>query len=97
MRPVYFRCLGFASERRGWAGTLTVGKTLFETNDGQNWTQFRNGLPNGVSVSWITVQKHFHDIAISTYGRGLWILLRIYNPLRIFSVTENQIIKMQID
>lgn len=49
----------------------------YSLNDGQNWTQFRNGLPNGVSVSWITVQKHFHDIAISTYGRGLWILPNI--------------------
>jgi photosystem II stability/assembly factor-like uncharacterized protein len=31
---VYFRCLGFASATRGWAGTLTTSKTLFETHDG---------------------------------------------------------------
>jgi hypothetical protein len=25
-------------------------------------------------VSWIVVQKQFHDVAISTYGRGLYVL-----------------------
>jgi photosystem II stability/assembly factor-like uncharacterized protein len=43
--PVYFRCLAFASKQRGWAGTLTRGRTLFETKDGgQSWTQV-TGLP----------------------------------------------------
>jgi hypothetical protein len=36
---VYFRCIGFASATRGWAGTLTAPKTLFETRDGgASWT-----------------------------------------------------------
>jgi photosystem II stability/assembly factor-like uncharacterized protein len=40
---VYFRCLGFASPMRGWAGTLTQGKTLFETRDGgAHWTPVQN-------------------------------------------------------
>ena len=43
---VYFRCVGFASATRGWAGTLTSGKTLFETRDGgHNWTLVTN-LPS---------------------------------------------------
>ena len=43
---VYFRCVGFASAMRGWAGTLTVGKTFFETrNGGQTWTQVTNLPP----------------------------------------------------
>ena len=25
-------------------------------------------------VTWVTVQKHAHDVVISTYGRGLYIL-----------------------
>ncbi len=42
---VYFRCVGFASESRGWVGTLTAGKRLFETIDGgANWTGV-SGLP----------------------------------------------------
>ena len=36
---VYLRCVGFASESRGWVGTLTAGKPLFDTVDGgANWT-----------------------------------------------------------
>lgn len=31
---VYLRCIGFACESRGWVGTLTAGKQLFETVDG---------------------------------------------------------------
>jgi photosystem II stability/assembly factor-like uncharacterized protein len=42
---VYFRCVGFASESRGWVGTLTAGKRLFETTDGgATWTGV-TGLP----------------------------------------------------
>lgn len=40
---VYFRCVGFASATRGWAGTLTAGKTLFETRTGgQTWSPVTN-------------------------------------------------------
>lgn len=45
IRPTYFRCLGFASEKRGWAGTLTAGKTLFETRDGSTWSTVANLPP----------------------------------------------------
>ena len=42
---VYFRCVGFASESRGWVGTLTAGKRLFDTVDGgATWTNVA-GLP----------------------------------------------------
>lgn len=40
--PVYFRCLAFATPTRGWAGTLTAGKTLFETREGITWAQVTN-------------------------------------------------------
>jgi hypothetical protein len=46
---------------------------FYSMNDGAHWTQFKEGLP-AAPVSWITVEKRFHDIAISTYGRGLYIL-----------------------
>nr|MBP6716493.1 hypothetical protein [Acidobacteriota bacterium] len=48
----------------------------YSLNDGATWTQLNNGLP-AAPVSWVTVQKDFHDVAISTYGRGLWILPNI--------------------
>jgi photosystem II stability/assembly factor-like uncharacterized protein len=42
---VYFRCIGFAGPARGWAGTLTAGKTLFETRDGATWSAVTNLPP----------------------------------------------------
>ena len=49
---------------------------FYSLNDGQSWTQFKNGLP-AAPVGWVTVQKNFHDVVISTYGRGLFILPNI--------------------
>jgi hypothetical protein len=48
----------------------------YSMNDGVNWTHFKTGLP-AAPVSWVTVQKDFHDVVISTYGRGLYILPNI--------------------
>ena len=42
-------------------------------DDGARWTQFKEGLP-AVPVTWIIVPKLSHDVVISTYGRGLFIL-----------------------
>ena len=48
----------------------------YSLDDGANWTRFKDGLPPA-PVSWITVEPRFHDVAISTYGRGLYILPNI--------------------
>jgi photosystem II stability/assembly factor-like uncharacterized protein len=54
-----------------FAGT---GNGLFYTiDDGANWQPLDSGLPHA-TVSWAVVQKDFHDLVISTYGRGLYIL-----------------------
>src|SRR6476659_9061653 len=43
---LYLRCVGFASESRGWVGTTTPGRQLLETSDGgTTWTQVQN-LPD---------------------------------------------------
>ncbi len=42
-------------------------------DDGGHWTQLSDGLP-AAPVTWIVVQKVSHDVVISTYGRGLFIL-----------------------
>lgn len=43
---VYFRCIGFANASRGWAGTLTSDKRLFETGDGgATWKTVRDLPP----------------------------------------------------
>ncbi len=59
--------------RRGmlFAGT---GHGFFYTMDeGRHWTQLKGGLP-AVPVSWIVVEPRYHDVVLSTYGRGLWVM-----------------------
>ncbi len=54
-----------------FAGT---GNALFYSLDaGGHWTNLKNGLPSS-PVSWAVVQKKFHDLVVSTYGRGIYIL-----------------------
>jgi photosystem II stability/assembly factor-like uncharacterized protein len=54
-----------------FAGT---GNGLFYSlDDGGHWTPLDTGLPHA-PVTWAVVQKEFHDLVISTYGRGLYIL-----------------------
>ena len=45
----------------------------YSLDDGTHWTQFKEGLP-AAPVSWIVVPKQWHDVVVSTYGRGLFIL-----------------------
>src|SRR4026208_1030125 len=45
---------------------------FYSTDDGGHWTELATGLPHA-PVSWVVVQKQFHDVAISTYGRGLYV------------------------
>jgi len=54
-----------------FAGT---GNALYYSlNDGADWKEFNAGLPHS-EVSWAVVQKQFHDLVVSTYGRGIYIL-----------------------
>ena len=45
----------------------------YSLDDGGHWTALEEGLPHA-PVSWAVVQKRFHDLVVSTYGRGLYIL-----------------------
>jgi photosystem II stability/assembly factor-like uncharacterized protein len=49
-------------------------------DDGETWQPLQNNLPRA-PVYWITVQEHFNDLVIATYGRGFWIMDDI-SPLR---------------
>ncbi|HEY8309264.1 MAG TPA: hypothetical protein VIG47_01850, partial [Gemmatimonadaceae bacterium] len=59
-----------------YAGTVTGAWVSFDSGD--HWQSLQLNLPNTV-VSDITV--HRNDLAISTYGRGLWVLDDV-TPLR---------------
>lgn len=45
----------------------------YSIDDGVHWTQLQDGLP-AAPVSWVLVEPRYHDVVISTYGRGLFIL-----------------------
>jgi hypothetical protein len=42
-------------------------------NDGDAWQPLQNNLPYA-PVHDITVQEHFNDLVLATYGRGFWIM-----------------------
>jgi photosystem II stability/assembly factor-like uncharacterized protein len=64
--PIYFRCLAFATPAHGWAGTLTAGRTLFETQDGHTWTQVAN-LPS-LAPSAICGMRAVNDQVVYASG-----------------------------
>ncbi|HEX4310227.1 MAG TPA: hypothetical protein VHZ25_09385 [Acidobacteriaceae bacterium] len=54
-----------------FAGT---GNALYYSlDDGGHWTHLNKDLPPS-PVTWTVVQKRFHDLVVSTYGRGFYIL-----------------------
>jgi len=42
-------------------------------DDGGHWIPLQRNLPH-TRVSWMTIQRHFDDLVVSTYGRGIWIM-----------------------
>jgi hypothetical protein len=54
-----------------YLGTENALYTSFD--DGTNWTRLRNNLPPA-PVYDLTIQKHFNDLVVATYGRGFWIM-----------------------
>jgi photosystem II stability/assembly factor-like uncharacterized protein len=68
------------------AGLLWLGtdKSLyFSPDDGKNWVQLKGNLPP-VPIYGIEVQRHFRDLVVGTYGRGIYILDDI-TPIREFT------------
>ncbi len=41
-------------------------------DDGASWASLNTDLPPA-PVHWLTVQPHFNDLVVATYGRGFWI------------------------
>ncbi|MGI8509332.1 MAG: WD40/YVTN/BNR-like repeat-containing protein [Gemmatimonadaceae bacterium] len=58
---------------RGMLFTGTGHGFYYSRDDGAHWKQFSEGLP-AAPVTWIIVPKLWHDVVVSTYGRGLFIL-----------------------
>jgi photosystem II stability/assembly factor-like uncharacterized protein len=59
--------------RRGLLYLGTENALYASLDDGETWQPLQNNLPHA-PVYWLTVQEHFNDLVVSTYGRGFWIL-----------------------
>ena len=59
--------------RKGMLFAGTGHAFYYSLDDGTHWTPFSQGLPH-TAVSWIVVPKLWHDVVVSTYGRGIFIL-----------------------
>ncbi|MGH7226055.1 MAG: glycosyl hydrolase, partial [Gemmataceae bacterium] len=55
--------------RKGMLYAGTENSVYFTLDDGAHWTQLKNNFP-AAPVYWLTIQPHFSDLAIGTYGRG---------------------------
>lgn len=63
--------------RRGMVFAGTGHGFFYSLNDGQTWTQYKDKLP-AAPVNWIEVPKNAAEVAVATYGRGLWILRDVW-------------------
>jgi len=69
----YAHCVREDPVRKGLLYLGTENGLYVSFDDGKNWQPLQNDLPHA-PVYWMAVQERFHDLAISTYGRGFWIL-----------------------
>jgi photosystem II stability/assembly factor-like uncharacterized protein len=59
--------------RKGLLFAGTENALYVSFDDGGRWEPLQSKLPHA-PVHWLTVQEHFHDLVVGTYGRGFYIL-----------------------
>ncbi len=69
----YVRAVAENPNKKGMLFAGTGHGFFYSLDDGGHWTELAAGLPHA-PVTWVVVQKQFHDVVVSTYGRGLYIL-----------------------
>ena len=69
----YVRVVAEDPNQKGLLFAGTGNSLYYSLNDGGHWTELQQGLPHA-TVSWAVVQRNFHDLVVSTYGRGIYIL-----------------------
>ncbi|HLH16509.1 MAG TPA: hypothetical protein VKX45_04785, partial [Bryobacteraceae bacterium] len=69
----YARVVAENPNRKGMLFAGTGNALYYSLNDGGTWKPLQTGLPHA-PVSWIVVQKEAHDLVVSTYGRGFFIM-----------------------
>jgi photosystem II stability/assembly factor-like uncharacterized protein len=79
----YAHCVREDPVKRGLLYLGTENGVFFSSDDGQHWLPLQAGLPHA-PAHWLTIQEHFNDLVVATYGRGFWILDDV-TPLRTLS------------
>jgi hypothetical protein len=69
----YVRAVAESPNRAGLLFAGTGHGFYYSPDDGAHWTELQAGLPRS-PVTWIATQKAYHDVVVSTYGRGLYVL-----------------------
>lgn len=69
----YAHCVQEDPVRKGLLYLGTENALYFSLNDGANWIPLQTNLPHA-PVHWLTIQEHFNDLVVATYGRGFWIM-----------------------
>jgi photosystem II stability/assembly factor-like uncharacterized protein len=69
----YVRAVAENPNRKGQLFAGTGHGFFYSQDDGAHWTELATGLPHA-PVTWVVVQKRFHDVVVSTYGRGMYVL-----------------------
>jgi photosystem II stability/assembly factor-like uncharacterized protein len=69
----YVRVVAEDPNAKGLLFAGTGNALYYSLDNGGKWTNLQTGLPHA-PVSWAVVQKQFHDLVVSTYGRGIYIL-----------------------
>jgi photosystem II stability/assembly factor-like uncharacterized protein len=69
----YAHCVREDPVKKGMLYLGTENALYFSMDDGQHWLPLQSGLPHA-PVHWMTVQEHFNDLVVATYGRGFYIL-----------------------
>jgi photosystem II stability/assembly factor-like uncharacterized protein len=69
----YVKAVAENPNKQGMLFAGTGHGFYYSLDDGGHWTEVSAGLPRA-PVSWVAVQKQFHDVVVSTYGRGLYVL-----------------------
>lgn len=59
--------------RQGLLYAGTENGLYVSFDDGATWRPLQNNLPHA-PVHWLTIQPHFNDLVVGTYGRGFYIL-----------------------
>ena len=77
----YARCVREDPRREGLLYLGTENAIYISFDDGAHWDPMQLNLPRA-PVSWLTVQDHFHDLVVATYGRGFYVDSRRHHAAR---------------